>query len=115
MSKFPVAHVSSVGDLFSVIQYSAHRLDVTVGHANVSLEYLFTNVPCDKRASVSLGQLNFDLCTPSVNLMLSLAVYATRSPSCPPPACPDQFCLEQQIKSFVAAQAGPLLPLTIYV
>ena len=42
------------------------------------LECLFTNVPSDKTCIRFLGQLKHDLCTPAVNLMSSLAVYATR-------------------------------------
>ena len=42
--------------------------------------------------------------------MLSLAVYATRPPSCSQPARSDQLCLERTT-SFVAARSGPAFAL----
>ena len=41
------------------------------------------------------GQLNNDLSTPAANLVWSVTVHATRSPSCSPPAPSDQFRLER--------------------
>ena len=63
----------------------------------------FMNVPSNS-VNPSSSQLNYDLCTPAVNLMFSLAVYATRQQSRTPPARSDQFCFER-ITFFVAAQA----------
>ena len=136
LTKFPVAHVSFVGDPVSVAQYNAQlfqqtsmfpgilwfwcprRLDETVGCANVwncVTLWSVSSRTCQVTTSFRLhGQLNYDLCTPAVNLMFSLAVYAMRSPSCSPPARSYQFCLER-ITSLVAAEAGPLLPLSIDV
>ena len=53
------------------------------------LKRLFLNVPSDHVLVFFFNQLDYDLCTLAVSLMLSLAVHATRSPSCSPPARSD--------------------------
>ena len=87
------------------------RLDETVGCANVENCVTLWSVSsrtCQVTTSFRLhGQLNYDLCTPAVNMMFSLAVNAMRSPSCSPPARSYHFCLER-ITSLFAAEAGPL-------
>ena len=110
--KFFVAHVLFVGNPVTVLQYNAQhfskrpsprilwlrclrRLDVTVGYANVRTCVTLWSV-CSRTCQVTtcirfFGQLDYDLCTIAVNLMLSLVVYPAGSPSCSPPARSDQF------------------------
>ena len=121
--KFLVAHVSFIGFPVSVtVQRTAlqrtsispsvlwllrlRRLDVTVGHANVRTCVTLCSVcsrTCQVTTCISFSfQLNHELCKPAVNLMFSLAVYATRSPSC----SLDQFCLETD-HVFCCGPSGP--------
>ena len=67
------------------IFWCLRRLDATVGCANVRDGVTLWSV-CSRTCQV---------CIPAVNLMLSLAVHATRSISCSPPPRSDQFCLER--------------------
>ena len=99
---------------------SCHSVTVTTHSslANVHLSWYLLRSVCSRTCQVTtcirfLGQLDYDLCTPAVNSMFSLAVCATRSPSFSPQARADMVCRDQ-ITSVVAAQAGPLLPLTLY-
>ena len=95
---FPVALLHYNTQLFQQTNVSPgilwlrclRRLDVTVGYADVRNCVTLWSV-CSPACQVTTcilfpGQLRYDLCTLSVNLM---SVYATRSPSCSPPARSD--------------------------
>ena len=134
--KFFIAHVLFVGNPVTALQYSAQlfskrpsprilwlrclrRLAVTVGYANVRTCVAFWSV-CSRTCQVTtcirfFGQLYYDLCTISVNLMFCLGVYATRSPSCSPPARSDQFW-SRAGHVLCCGPSGPFfLPLSINV